>query len=151
MAYFLYASFPNSRGRPRSATINANTFQIDADIIGQPLTKAVDTDYNRTYTNLENLSALENLLYLYAKTVAVNPTLVATDGVEMELAYNVGSNTLYQKQDDGSTTNWLVVQPEDVAHTIYPEQNATLDALGEIWVLTDGAAPITIGVETGRG
>lgn len=151
MAFFLYASFPNSRGRPRDPTISANTFQIALNATGGALVKIGDTNLNRTYLTIENLSAVTSVHYLYAKTIAFDPTVVPLIGVINELAYNVGTATLYQKQDDGITTNWVVVLAANVAETIFPEQVAQLNALGEIWGVSAGAVGVTVGIDEGRG
>lgn len=155
MAFFLYASFPNSRIKPRAATSTANTYQVNLDIIGSPLTLVAGEDLNRTYALLQNFSQLNSLYYLYAKTGVIDPSVVATNGLTGALFYNSGTNTLYQKQDDGTTTNWVVVLPQDVGELILPGATASLECPQDIYALANSFVPLIpalkVGVDVGFG
>lgn len=154
MPYFLYASFPNSRIKPRPATQNASTFQVPILDYSQPPSLVIGPNANRTYIILKNLSQTTALWYTYADTVLVNPTLVPTLGVTDALVIFGGQ--LYQKQDEGLTINWFAVSIRNVGESIDPLQSATLDAIsGNIYASANSAAPVVpqvlIGVDEGRG
>lgn len=153
MPVFEYASFPNSRNRNRAPTIQANTYQVQVAEIGQPLTLVGPANINRTYIVLENFSLEVEMFYLYASTQNINPSAVATFGVPNQLIYNNVTNTLYQKQDTGTSTNWIVVQPEDVGEKILQAQVATLESLEDVYVLANTVAAGTyiVGIDEGRG
>lgn len=152
MPIFAYASFPNSRNRFRTATVNANTKQIDIDFIGQPLTLVQPSNPNRTYILLTNLSEDVTMGYLYALTLNIDPSVTPTNGVPDQLIYNSTSNTLYEKQDNGTTNNWTVVQPKDVCEVVQPLQTAGLEALGDIYALAlSNSAGIRMAYDQGRG
>lgn len=156
-AFFWYASFPNSRIKPRPSTSQAQTYQVA--INNYPplaaLTKIVDPDANRTYVIVKNLDAVTSLWYVYAAESLVNPSAVATFGVPTQLIYHSPSNQLYQKQDDGITTNWTAVQIEDVGESIQPLQSASLESPETYWAAADSAAPpavqVIVGVDKGSG
>lgn len=147
------ASFPNSRNRNRAPTLQAITYQTAISYIGQPLVMVSPANANRTYIVLENFSLDTEMFYLYAGTLNIDPTVTATFGVEEQLIYNNVSNTLYQKQDSGVTTNWLVVQPEDVGQKLLQAQVASLESLEDIYMLANalGAGTYIVGVDEGRG
>jgi hypothetical protein len=156
MPFFLYASFPNSRVKPRPSTQSANTYQVSILDQTQPLTLIAAPNANRTYIILKNLSNTTALWYVYASQTAINPTLVATLGVPNQLLYNPGTNTLYQKQDSGTTTNWLIVTIQQVGESIDQLQSATLDQLNDYIYAAAASAlpvvpPVVIGVDEGRG
>jgi hypothetical protein len=152
MAFFRYASFPNSRNKSRSPTVNATTFHVAVSFTGQPLTLVSPANLNRTYILLNNTSETLNMRYLYATTAITNPMSVARFGVTFDLLYNPDTATLYQKQDDGLNTNWVVVQPIDVSEEVLPLQNANLESLQDIYAFSDdGATGLTIFVDEGRG
>lgn len=153
MPVFEYASFPNSRNRNRAPTIQANTFQVPIQPIGQPLTLISPANQNRTYIVLENFSLETEVFYLYATTLNVNPSAVPTFGVAEQLIYNSNTNTLYQKQDFGLNTNWNVVLPENVGQKLLQAQVATLESLEDVYALANAVVPGTyvIGVDEGRG
>jgi len=154
-AFFYYASFPNSRNAQRSATKQASTYQKELFDYTLPLTRIADASLNRTYVTLENFSQANSIFYLYADTINVDPTVTPTFGVTTALIYNDVSNTVYQKQDDGLNTNWLVIAPEDVAELIFPGASATLDALQDVYAFVNSAIPIVpsvfVGIDAGRG
>lgn len=152
MANFQYASFPNSRNRFRTATVNSNTDRLTIGNLTQPITLIRPSNPNRTYLILSNLDPGTSLLYLYAITASVNPSAVPRNGVEGQLLWNPTTNLLYQKQDSGLNTNWIVVDPIDVAEEIFPYQNATLESLGDVYgVANAGAGSILIAYDEGRG
>ena len=156
MPYFLYASFPNSRVKPRAATQSANTYQIQLSDVTQPLTQIAVPNANRTYIMLKNLSTSTSLWYVYANIVHVNPSLVPTLGVPMQILYNPATNELWQKQDDGETTNWLLVTIDLVGESIDPLQTASLDQINDfIYASAASNVPVApavlVGVDEGRG
>ena len=153
MPVFEYASFPNSRNKNRAPTVQANTYQVAIAEIGQPLTLLSSADPNRTYIVLENFSLETEFFYLYATTTLVNPSAVATFGVPKQLIYNNVANILYQKQDLGLNTNWIVVAPESVGEKILPAQVATLESLEDIYALSNSLVPVpvVVGIDEGRG
>lgn len=153
MAFFLYASFPNSRNKARNATVNANTYLVTVGPTTAPITLIAAANENRTYIILSNTSNSLNLRYLYPVTLpGVNPTVTPTFGVLHQTLYDPTGNLLYQKQDDGRNTNWLLVTPSQVAEVVLPFQNASLETLGDIYAFTDDpAASIIVAVDEGRG
>lgn len=148
-AFFLYASFPNSRNKPRPATTSAITYQVTLADFTQPLTLVATATSNRTYIILKNLDLVNNFWYVYARTLAVNPSIVPTFGVVGDLVYFTGANALYQKQDVGTTTNWNLVLIQDVGERVEPLQSASLDSPQDIYCATDSAAPVVPAVEVG--
>ncbi len=152
MANFQYASFPNSRNRFRTATVNANTDRMTMGNLTEPLTLIRPSNPNRTYLILSNLDPGNSLLYIYAITASVNPSVTPRNGIQGQLLWNPDTNLLYQKQDSGLNTNWNVVAVEDVAEEIFPYQNATLEALGDIYGVSNSASEdIVIAYDEGRG
>lgn len=153
MAFFLYASFPNSRNKARSATRNANTNEIVVSNNAQPLVRVLPANENRTYMIITNTSDSITLRYIYPITApGVNPSATATFGVTDQLLYDTTGNILYQKQDNGVNTNWVVVSPSDVAEVILPLQSASLESLGDIYAFADdGVSSITVAYDEGRG
>jgi hypothetical protein len=155
MAFFLYASFPNSRNKPRPATTNAFTYQVSILDYTQPLTLVAVATSNRTYILLKNLDPTYNFWYTYATTSAINPSVVARFGVVDALVYFTGTNTLYQKQDIGVTTNWVAVNIQDIGERVEPFQTASLDSPQDIYCATDSAIPVVpavlVGVDQGTG
>ena len=147
MPFFWYASFPNSRIKPRPSTTKAVTVQITLADYTQPITEIVAADPNRTYVLVENFSDSVGVWYVYAETVLVDPTSVATFG-SIDQLVKFG-NQLYQKQDDGTTTNWITVNIEDVGEFISPRQTANLDSPGTIWAAADSNVPVVPAVEVG--
>ena len=155
MAFFLYASFPNSRIKPRSSTTNAFTYQVPLVDYTQPPTLVATATPNRTYIILKNLDLVNNFWYTYATTSAVNPSVVPTFGVTDDIIFYTGTGTLYQKQDDGTTTNWIPVNIQDVGERVEPLQSASLESPQDIYCSTDAAAPVVpavlVGVDQGTG
>lgn len=152
MAFFLYASFPNSRIKPRPATTIATTYQTLADVIGNNLVLAAAASLNRTYVMIKNFSSTVQLFYLYAVTLAVDPSVVPTIGLTDELLYNPTSNTLYQKQDDGITNNWLVVLPQNVGDIVDAGENASLESPQDLYVMANSlVTQVTVGIDLGLG
>jgi hypothetical protein len=154
-AFFLYASFPNSRIKPRAATAAAVTYQTTIGDLGDFLTLIAPANANRTYIILKNNDLQNQFWYIYAAASLIDPTLTATIGVPNQLIYNNVTNTLYQKQDFGTTTNWIIVQIEDVGERIEPLQSARLDSLESIYALSNSAIPavpaVVVDVDEGRG
>lgn len=155
MSFYLLASFPNSRQKSRNPTQKAVTYQVTVGNLGDPLTMVALENPNRTYIILKNLNETFDLLYIYASTVVINPMVTALFGVKNQLVYNMGLNTLYQKQSDGLGTDWIVVQMQNVAEKIGPLQSASLESLESIWCLTEAVGPIVPGmivdIDEGRG
>lgn len=154
MAFFLYASFPNSRIKPRPATQSANTYQVQLSDYTLTPTLVAGPNQNRTYILLKNLSPSTAFWYVYAQVVLVNPSVVPTLGVAKQTV-NFGG-VLYQKQDQGLTTNWSLVAIEDVGESVDPLQTASLDQLSDpIYAAANSAVPVVpavlIGVDEGRG
>lgn len=152
-AFFYYASFPNSRIKPRPSTSRAETAQVSIDEYGSPYTKIVEQDTSRTYMLLQNFDSSLGFFYVYANDIAVNPSVVATFGATGEMRFFTGTNTLYQKQDDGVNTNWLAVNIEDVGERVSPLQTASLDSPQDVYAAVDSAVPATtiVGIDKGVG
>jgi len=151
-AFFYYASFPNSRIKPRPSTTRAQTEQVSInDIATPPYVKVVAADLARTYMLLENFDAQRSFYYVYTNDIAVNPTLVATFGVTGEMRFFTGTGTLFQKQDEGTTVNWLAVAIEDVGEKVLPLQTASLDAPQDVRAAVEAGAAIIVGVDKGVG
>lgn len=156
MAYFLYASFPNSRNKIRSPTVTADTYIRQVNFQDDPnLILVAEANQNRTYVIVKNLDNSDNIFYIYATTLAIDPSAVATFGVPNDLIYNSVSQILYQKQDTGITTNWTVVTIDQVGFTLEPFQSATLDSLQDIYVATAAngapAAGTFVNIDQGQG
>ncbi len=153
MAAFQYASFPNSRSRNRSPTIQANVYHVSVTELGNPLTLVSVANLNRTYINVQNTDDEIGVLYFYANPTVIDPSVVPTNGVPNQLLYNSGADILYQKQDNGLSTNWNIVSKASVGRDLFPYQNATLDALQNIYACANSVAPATvqIDVDEGRG
>jgi hypothetical protein len=156
MPITLLASFPNSRIKPRPSTQAANTYQVTLDHLGNPITKIAFANLNRTYIALENLSQLVGMWYVYVTEITFNPSLIALNGVPEQLAYDTVTQTLYQKQDVGVTTNWVVVLIQNVGEFISPLQTASLESLEPIYGAYNSTPPVgpptpSVGVDEGRG
>ena len=159
MPYFLYASFPNSRIKPRPSTVNAITRQVDVtsqNDAAPELTLVQAANLNRTYIILQNLDQTFDAFYFYASTQVIDPSVVATFGVIDQKIWNPVSKILYNKTDDGTTTNWVAVLPAnltDVGEKIGSYQSATLESLGDIYAIGTQAALafLTLGIDQGRG
>ena len=154
MAFFLYASFPNSRIKPRPSTQQANTYQVTLADSASPLTLVAPPNANRTYIILKNLSTEVPVLYCYATVTVTNPSLVATNGVPNQLL--LFGSQLYQKQDPGVTTNWVAVNVTTVGESIDQLQSASLDQINDgIYMAYDAtltpANPVLVGIDEGRG
>ena len=154
-AFFWYASFPNSRIKPRPSTSRAETYQVQIADTTQPLTKIVDVDLNRTYVIVKNLSLSTSLWYIYAAETVVDPSVVATFGSTEQLLYQVSTNTLFEKQDEGTTINWVPVNIEDVGESIQPLQSASLESPENYWAAADSAVAVIpavkVGIDKGSG
>lgn len=154
-AFFLYASFPNSRIKPRPSTTIAKTVQIQVADYSQNYTKVAGEDLNRTYVILRNFSTSTSIFYVYANDTTVNPSVTATYGVTGQMLFFTTSNTLYQKQDDGTNTNWVAVNIEDVGEQIGALQSGTLDSPQSIYVAANSNAPVVpdviVGIDLGSG
>ncbi len=151
-ALFLYASFPNSRIKPRPATTVATTYHTVAPVLGSPLVLAAAASLNRTYVMIKNLDAAVQLIYIYAITQVVDPSAVAVNGLTDELLYNPNTHVLYQKQDDGTTTNWSIVLPQNVGEVVDPGETASLESPQDLYVLANsGGTTVTVGVDVGLG
>jgi len=159
MAFFLYASFPNSRGRTRQPTTQAITYQTNIasqnDVVPL-LTKIASANLNRTYLLVENLDPTFNTYYLYAEDIVVNPTVVATFGVLNQLRFDPIGLILYVKTvADGTDTNWAVVPDTnyiDVCELIAAGATAGLESLESVYAIGDQAAAATLllGLDEGR-
>lgn len=150
--FFYYASFPNSRNKLRSPTVNANTYHVTVADNTSPLTLVAPSNLNRTYIILTNSSDAITMRYLYASVTVVDPSAIATFGVTDQLLYNPNINTLYQKQDDGTNMHWVIVAATDVAEYVLPFQSASLETLGDIYAFADDpASGLVIAVDEGRG
>jgi hypothetical protein len=158
MAFFLYASFPNSRQRNRPPTRQANTYQITVSNLGEPLTMVAPDNQNRTYIILKNINEAFDFWYIYAQSINFVPSATPTFGVAKQLLYRPTTNTLYQKQTDGVGTDWLVVLIQDVGERVEPFQAASLESLEPIWISSNTVSPITppntaviVDIDEGRG
>jgi hypothetical protein len=105
---------------------------------------------------IESLTDIEEVLYFYATTSLIDPMITPTFGVNRDLYYNNVADILYQKQDDGTNTNWIIVQKQDVGQKIFQIQTAGLESLQDIYAFYNSAvvspsAPILVGVDEGRG
>ena len=154
-AFFRYASFPNSRIKPRPATSQGLTSQVPILEYTQPLTEVTEPNANRTYIIFENFSSSTALWYTYALTLAVNPSVVPTFGVDDAKAYDSVGNQLYRKNGSGLDTNWVPVNIQDVGEKILPLQTATLESQESIYAAADSAVPVVpqvvIGLDEGVG
>lgn len=154
-AFFWYASFPNSRIKPRPSTSNAITYQVALVDYTLPLTRIIVADANRTYMMAENFSSSTALWYIYALASIVNPSVTPAFGVIGQLIYFTPTNTLYQKQDDGTSINWTAVNIEDVGEKIPPLQTASLESPQDVYAAADSAAPVVpaviVGLDIGTG
>lgn len=155
MAYFLYASFPNSRVKNRPATQSSITYQVSILDYTQPLTRVATATPNRTYIIVKNLDYSTNLWYVYADTSADDPTVVPTFGNIDDLIFFTGTNTLYQKTDIGVNTNWVAVNIQDVGERIEPLQMASLESPQDIYCAADSNVPVVpqvvVGIDQGIG
>lgn len=154
MPYFLYASFPNSRQRNRAPTVQAKTYQFEANRLDEPLSLASPANLNRTYLILKNLGEDYDFYYIYAQVVAFDPSVIGLFGVVNQTVYDPVNNIIYQKQSDGFGTDWNIVLIQDVGERVEPFQSANLDALENVWVATNSTSPLPktiIGVDEGRG
>lgn len=159
MPYFEYASFPNSRNKNRAPTTKAITYQksITSQNDAAPeLTLIALANLNRTYVILENLDPSYDTYYFYVTTQVVDPTVVATFGVKNQKIWNPTSKILYNKNDDGTNTNWTAILPANLTtqgEKINPFQAATLESLEDVYAIGTQplATPLLIGVDEGRG
>lgn len=143
MAFFLYASFPNSRQRNRNPTTKAVTYQITLNNLTEPLVRVAEANLNRTYLILKNLNEDFNFWYIYATTTAVlNPSVTPTFGVKYQIIYNTTSNIIYEKQSDGTGIDWLPVLIQDVGERVDAFQSANLDSLEDVYCCADTTSPI---------
>lgn len=150
--FFLYASFPNSRIKPRPSTSQAQTYQVAINGLppGGALTQIVEATLNRTYVLIKNLSA-DSIWYVYAAPSVINPSVVPVFGNPDQLIYYSPTNQLYQKQDDGVTNNWTAVQIENVGEDIEPLQTATLESPENYWASTSTVNPGLVAIDKGSG
>jgi hypothetical protein len=161
----LLASFPNSRIESRSPTKTADTFGITISPFAGLPTLVLSADENRTYTKMQETTSPTpfGFGYFYATTANVNPNITPTFGIQYDLLYNNVSTNLYQKQDDGVTTNWSLIVPsliafKSVAWLVEPVSatmggNVTgIESLQDIYVfsLNTGGA-VALDVEFGEG
>ena len=103
----------------------------------------------------ENFSGSTAIWYIYAMASLVNPSITPTFGVIGQLVYFTPTNTLYQKQDDGITSNWVAVAIEDVGEKIPPLQTASLESPQDVYAAADSAVPVVpaviVGLDIGTG
>lgn len=152
-AFFYYASFPNSRVKPRPSTTQAITYQVPIVDYTLAPTLVVVADANRTYMLLENLSLTTGCWYIYAREVLADPTATATAGSTGQMV--IFGGVIYQKNDDGITTDWTIVAIEDVGEFIGAQQTAELDSPESVYVSADSnvavVPAVVIGVDRGAG
>lgn len=158
MAFFLYASFPNSRQRNRPPTRQANTYQVTVNNLGEPLVMVAPDNQNRTYIILKNINEAFDFWYIYAANINFDPSLTPFFGTSNQLVYRSSTNQLYQKQSDGIGTDWLLVAIQDVGERVEPFQAASLESLEPIWVAANTVSPImppsvpvVVDIDEGRG
>lgn len=158
MAYFLYASFPNSRQRNRPPTRQANTYQVTVNNLGEPLVMVAPENLNRTYIILKNISETFDFWYIYAPNINFDPSVIPFFGTKNQLIYRSSTNQLYQKQSEGLGIDWLLVDIQDVGERVEPYQAASLESLEPIWVAANTVSPIAppnvpliVDIDEGRG
>lgn len=150
-AFFRYASFPNSRIKPRPSTTAAFTNQVTiTNLVTSPFVRVVAADLNRTYMLLENFSSSVAFFYVYASASAINPSVVATFGVTGQMILFTGANQLYQKTDDGTNTHWSAVAIEDVGEKVLPLQVASLDSPQAVYAAAETGS-LVVGIDKGVG
>lgn len=160
MAYFLYASFPNSRIKTRPATTQA--LQNHYLIVNQSapgLTLVVPQNPNFASLTIQNLSATVSAWYLASDETPQDPTVVAQQGNPGDYVVYVNDLTyplpsiLYQKQDTGVTTNWLAVNINTHGQLILPQEIVPIDTPQFIWMAANqnAGAQITVAVYQGIG
>lgn len=154
MAFFLYASFPNSRNRNRSPTRLANTHQVTITDIGGIPTLLAAENLNRTALTLKNTSVTDNLYYGYTEQGITDPTAVARFGLLYDLYFNTATNLLYVKTaSDGISTNWALTTLQASGFFINSLQSVDVQSLQNVRAQTDTAAPVTpvvVDVDEGR-
>lgn len=158
MAFFLYASFPNSRQKNRAPTVQANTYQVTVNNLGEPLTLVAPANQNRTYIILKNINEAFDFWYVYAASINFDPTGTPTFGIENQLLYRSSTATLYRKNSTGIGTDWTPVLIQDVGERVEPFQAATLESLESIYVAANTVSPIIppnaaviVDIDEGRG
>lgn len=151
MPFFTYASFPNSRNRFRSPTISAHTQQFTLNAVGGIPIILSSANQNRTSLTVENESLTEDMVYGYTVDGTQNPTVTATFGLTNDLFFRTTTNTLYIKNDDGTTTNWSVTTLDVVGFIIKPLQAFQVDALQTVRALSFTAFTVLVSVDEGRG
>jgi len=153
MPFFLYASFPNSRNKNRLPTVTADTYVVTLNDNTQALPTLISAnDLNRTYLTLENLSTSDDMVYGYAATLALNPSVVATFGLTNDLIVSTTTNLLYVKTDDGVSTNWVVTTLPTVGFLVrFAQIAANLESLQDIYGQSNAAATVDVNVDQGRG
>lgn len=155
MAFFLYASFPNSQNRNRPGTRNAVTYQKTIFDYNQPLTLVASENTRRIYIILRNLSSTNSFWYVYARPVTDDPSVVPTFGLYDDCVYLTSTNTLYKHNSEGLDTNWEATDIEFVGERVEALQSAVLESPEHIYCAIDSAVPVvgnlTIGVDEGYG
>ncbi len=153
MAFFLYASFPNSRNKNRAPTATADTTQVVAVGSASPVpTLVAAANQNRTYVALQNTDLSNDGYYGYATTGAQDPSIVATFGVPGDLFVSTGTNKLYVKNDTGITTAWTITTLAAHGWLLRAGQIAgDLQSLQDIYVQSSVVATILIDVDQGQG
>lgn len=148
MAFFLYASFPNSRIKPRSPTQTATTFHVLLTGLANNSVIAL-ADPNRTYLRLTNSDPAITMFYTYGTIVTVNPTVTPTFGNVGDIVRSSLTSLIYQKNDAGTTTNWTAKLINTLGVGIPPLQTFALDAIND--AVFASAAGGVLDVDYGQG
>jgi hypothetical protein len=155
MAFFLYASFPNSQNRQRPGTRNAVTYQKVIFDYTLPLTLVATENTRRIYIVLRNLSSANSFWYVYARPVDVDPSVVPTFGLFDDCVYLTTTNTLYKHNSEGLNTDWEITTIQDQGERVEPLQSANLESPEHIWCAIDSAIAVpgglTLGIDEGFG
>ena len=106
MAFFLYASFPNSRIKPRPATSQASTNSVSVASGATTLIKAANP--NRTYIELRNIDPATTVFYGYVTplTALTGFELLPNDSVNVlspgdVYVFNPGAGAVLIDYDEG--------------------------------------------------
>jgi len=153
MPFFLYASFPNSRIKPRPSTVTAITFVVTvADNTAAVPTLLSPANLNRTYISLENLSTADDMVYGYATTGAIDPSVIPTFGVVNDLYVSTLTGFLYVKTDDGVTTNWTITTLPVVGFlNRFGQIAANLESLQDVYGQSITVNTVDVNCDEGHG
>lgn len=153
MAFFLYASFPNSRNKNRLPTVAAITFPVTiADNTAAVPTLLSQASLNRTYLSIENTDTSDDMVYGYATTGALDPSVTPFFGIVNDLYVSTTTNLLYVKNDVGITNNWTVTTLPTVGYLLRFAQIAnSLESLQDVYAQSLTANTIIVNCDEGRG